>query len=373
MPRSWAILRSHVRIVRHDAHFEGARALHHLPADAAQADNAQRLAAQFVAQELLLFPLAGARGGVGLGNVAAPSTSMSAMVCSATETALPPGVFITSTPAAVAASRSTLSTPTPARPMTRSLGAFSSTAGVHLHGAADEQRVRFRQVLAHIPWGWKRSRSNRAGTSTTRSPAAAMGSAIRIFMTVPYDYVVTACGFDGRFGVDRCTAATPVPNSTGYPLALRMISSSGDHREQIGEIEIAQVRDAENLPLHGALAVGDDGAEAVAEFLDDDAGIHARGALTAVTEDPGEAGGEQLQAQLRHGRARGLGQQLRVLDQVRHADLLDVPQRLGQRQNQRGGGRPARFARVAALLFLLQVEVVVRQRGGFGAASRPSG
>ncbi len=53
--------------------------------------------------------------------------SISASVCSATEIALPPGVFITSTPAAVAASRSTLSTPTPARPITRSFGAFSST------------------------------------------------------------------------------------------------------------------------------------------------------------------------------------------------------------------------------------------------------
>src|SRR5438445_725114 len=48
----------------------------------------------------------------------------------------------------------------------------------------------------------------------------------------------------------------------------------GDHREQVGEIEIAEMRDAKNLALHRALSVGDDGAEAVAEFLDDDAGIH---------------------------------------------------------------------------------------------------
>ena len=54
------------------------------------------------------------------------------MVCSATETALPPGVFMTMTPAAVAAFRSTLSTPTPARPMTRRRGAFSSTSFVTL-------------------------------------------------------------------------------------------------------------------------------------------------------------------------------------------------------------------------------------------------
>ena len=49
------------------------------------------------------------------------------MVCSATATALAPGVFITAMPGRVAASRSTLSTPTPARPMTRNLCACSSS------------------------------------------------------------------------------------------------------------------------------------------------------------------------------------------------------------------------------------------------------
>jgi len=58
--------------------------------------------------------------------------SMRPMACSATEMALPPGVFMTRTPAAVAASRSTLSTPTPARPMTRSLGALERTSELTL-------------------------------------------------------------------------------------------------------------------------------------------------------------------------------------------------------------------------------------------------
>src|SRR2546426_790291 len=44
------------------------------------------------------------------------SASSSATVCSATETLLPPGAFITTTPRRVAASRSMLSTPVPARP-----------------------------------------------------------------------------------------------------------------------------------------------------------------------------------------------------------------------------------------------------------------
>src|SRR3989442_15136204 len=48
-------------------------------------------------------------------------------VNSAVEMVLPPGVFMTTIPRCVAASTSTLSTPTPARPTTRSLGAASTT------------------------------------------------------------------------------------------------------------------------------------------------------------------------------------------------------------------------------------------------------
>ena len=51
-------------------------------------------------------------------------------VNSAVVTVLPAGVFITTTPRWVAAETSTLSTPTPARPTTRSFGAASSTARV---------------------------------------------------------------------------------------------------------------------------------------------------------------------------------------------------------------------------------------------------
>ena len=47
--------------------------------------------------------------------------TMSENACSAVEMVFPPGVFMTMMPRRVAASTSTLSTPTPARPMTRSL------------------------------------------------------------------------------------------------------------------------------------------------------------------------------------------------------------------------------------------------------------
>ena len=46
------------------------------------------------------------------------------------DTRLPPGEFITITPRRVAAARSTLSTPTPGRPMTLRLFAASSTSAV---------------------------------------------------------------------------------------------------------------------------------------------------------------------------------------------------------------------------------------------------
>ncbi len=52
------------------------------------------------------------------------------MASSAVVTVLPVGVFITTTPCSVAAVQSTLSTPTPARPITRSSGAASITARV---------------------------------------------------------------------------------------------------------------------------------------------------------------------------------------------------------------------------------------------------
>ena len=55
------------------------------------------------------------------------SASISAMVCSAAETVLPPGVFMTTMPLRVAAGTSMLSTPTPARTIARSLPGFSST------------------------------------------------------------------------------------------------------------------------------------------------------------------------------------------------------------------------------------------------------
>ncbi len=66
--------------------------------------------------------------------------SISASVCSATETALPPGVFITSTPAAVAAADRRYRR-RPRAADDAQFRRFRQHLGVHLHGAADHQRV----------------------------------------------------------------------------------------------------------------------------------------------------------------------------------------------------------------------------------------
>ena len=58
------------------------------------------------------------------------SASSMAMACSAAVMELPYGVFMTTMPRAVAAAMSMLSTPIPARPMTRSRGAAVSVAAV---------------------------------------------------------------------------------------------------------------------------------------------------------------------------------------------------------------------------------------------------
>ena len=75
--------------------------------------------------------------------------SITPSVCSATATAFPPGVFITAMPLRVAASRSMLSTPTPARPITRSFCACSSSSASACTPTHD-QRIRRFQMLGQF-------------------------------------------------------------------------------------------------------------------------------------------------------------------------------------------------------------------------------
>ena len=69
------------------------------------------------------------------------SASSSAIVCSAAVTTLDSGAFATTMPRLVAAGTSTLSTPTPARPITLSRSAALDQLGRHLRGRADQDAV----------------------------------------------------------------------------------------------------------------------------------------------------------------------------------------------------------------------------------------
>src|SRR5262249_48400554 len=162
--------------------------------------------------------------------------SIRARVCSATEIALPPGVFMTSTPAAVAASRSTLSTPTPARPTTRSRGAFSSIAWFTCttlrtsSASASHKYCAYSLGFETITFqpGWERKNS---------IPAAASGSAMRMFMEevrLNASRLLLHCRLlvnllhGGHAGSVFHTVAIGVQDDL----------QARHHREQIGEIEI---------------------------------------------------------------------------------------------------------------------------------------
>ena len=69
------------------------------------------------------------------------SASSSAIVCSAAVTTLDWGALATTMPRRVAASTSTLSTPTPALPITRRFSRAVDQLGGHLRGGADQDAV----------------------------------------------------------------------------------------------------------------------------------------------------------------------------------------------------------------------------------------
>ena len=71
-------------------------------------------------------------------------------MCSAAEMTVDSGAFATTIPRRVAASTSTLSTPTPARPITFSRSARSISAGVELRRRADDDRVVVADLLGEV-------------------------------------------------------------------------------------------------------------------------------------------------------------------------------------------------------------------------------
>ena len=89
-------------------------------ADAAEADHGERLVGQLDAPERGCAPSARRRAPRGPAGMLRARASISAIVCSAADNDVGLRRVETSMPRAVAASTSTLSTPMPARPITRS-------------------------------------------------------------------------------------------------------------------------------------------------------------------------------------------------------------------------------------------------------------
>ena len=112
--------RGKIRIVGDDPHPESDRAPAQFAADAAHANNAERLVVELYALEIFFDPNFRCERSRRLAEVCGPPRARSENACSAVETVFPPGAFNTMIPRRVAVSTSTLSTPTPARPTTRS-------------------------------------------------------------------------------------------------------------------------------------------------------------------------------------------------------------------------------------------------------------
>ncbi len=115
------------------------------------------------------------------------SASISASACSATLTLLAPGEFMTTMPRAVAAATSTLSTPVPARAITRSLDASAITDAstvVALRTISASASARSRASSACRSSGCVRRRSIRERCEEFRWRTLASWSAMTMCMAV---------------------------------------------------------------------------------------------------------------------------------------------------------------------------------------------
>ena len=129
-------LGGHIGVVGDDRHAECLRALGDELADAAEADDPERLLVDLDSAELAPLPLAALSEACACGMLRAWASS-SAIVCSAAATMFDSGALATITPRFVAAGTSTLSTPMPARPITFRRSPRSIRSAVSLVAGAD--------------------------------------------------------------------------------------------------------------------------------------------------------------------------------------------------------------------------------------------
>src|ERR1700743_3817460 len=181
-------------------------------------------------------------------------------VSSATAMAFAPGVFITTMPRCVASAAPMLSTPAPARPITRSFGADSSS---FLSTCTAERTTRPSASASSAGRSviWSAVTTFHVGSCfRTASVAGDTFSARTIFIATPLAQTVIsrlrARDLLGGVEVDllRGSKACAVLEARDLERVHRDELQRTNERHGVHVVEEAEVRDAEDLALHLALA-----------------------------------------------------------------------------------------------------------------------
>src|SRR5438067_9482480 len=252
------------------------------------------------------------------------SANSRAMVCSAAATMFPRGALTTRIPRRVAAETSMLSSPTPARPTTRSLLPASMMGAV--------TRVSLRTTRASNS-GMRRISSDSASLLTTvtsparrssSSPSSASGSATRIFAKVSDPALASGRGHALHRRGDRGDSASIRRRDVEL---LKRLLDRPDHLHDVTLGDRAQVTDPDHLARHLALASGDhDPVPGVQQLAQrghvEPVRRHGRGHRVRAVALPRE----QLKAERLEAGVRGAGEPGVALVDVVQAFLFEHPE-----------------------------------------------
>src|SRR5215208_424368 len=187
-----------------------------------------------------------------------------ASVCSAAVITFDCGAFATTTPRLVAASTSTLSTPTPARPTAFSRLARSSRPAVSC--VADRIRI-----ASNSPMRRSSSPSSQSMPSSTSKPASRSNSTPESPI-----FSLTRTFTSGRRRNRHASLEEHTLRGGDARAELDVVAEiveghfqSGDGDDDVEGAEVAAVSDARDLALQVSLAAGDRDAESVAHELRD--------------------------------------------------------------------------------------------------------
>src|SRR3954465_7589450 len=279
-----------------------------------------------------------------------------AIVCSAAVITFDCGALATITPCLVAASTSTLSTPTPARPTALRFSALASRSAVSLV----PERIR---MPSKSPIRRSSSPSSQSTPSSTSKPASRSS-----WTPESPIFSLTRTFTSGRLRDGHARLEEDALGGRDAGAELELVAEVAqrhlerrDRDHDVEGPEVAAVGDARDLALQLALPAGDRHAVAVAH------GLRHRGAVDRLGQlDRGHdvgvlvLGSEQLEVERPGGLARGAAEQPVALVDGVQSLLLDQPQGHVERHHQADGRREGRVRRVLALAGegLLPVEVV---------------